>query len=819
MKITYLGPSSLRKTVISLLEKENNNYLFNTTYKSIEALENELIHRPDIKEAKESLSKLDLNIFHNALDDDGFINELIDIKINIIKYKVDINSLKVEKELKDVLKAIDIKEEELPNDNYSSYYVIDTGYDLFQTRIIEKIKENGAKLFSFNKANNKSYKLNVLNEAKEIETVAQMIIEKNLKLNDCCLILSSMSSKQLVYNVLDLYKIPYNQKPLTQVNKFISIIEYYLNKDLDSYRNVLNNNVLCLSNNSINEYLLKHINNKNDIYASLNKFVDDDKYFSQLEIDANSVHNQYLEFINTVDSLASLKDAFKYAFSLLEDSKEKDSISLVIQNYFESDINEENFENIKKDLLRINQINNYSEYLEITDLDKAVYNKKYLFVLDVTNQSFPGFKGLNGILHEYEIQDSNYPSANQRKDNLIARLDYLRYSEETYYFIPQASYDGKEQTESIYLNLFNPELITYDLKQREVSYIQNHEVDDELVKKELFKDNTLNGSISSFELYQKCKYKYFLTYVLGLRTEDKKELAPNTIGSIFHKLLEELIKTKGKEYYVASRNEIENIVSSDFDKLLKHYPNDSKLIDLSKHALIDTFLLTSKFFNVMENDTEYIPSKTEFMFKDFNIAESNNYKLNLKGFIDRIDEKDDNFRILDYKTHGNSLSPIAVDKGLQLQLLTYAYVYRKLSAKQAGGAYYVQLSPKINTEDKHFFKFGFKEGIVEVSENEYEGFVSSLRVQGAKLSEDDLLYKSNNCIKQKAAPIDYEKLETGLKTIYETILNSIVLNSFEIEPYKDACTYCDYKGICRLKNQVFERPIIYNILGKDGTNS
>ena len=55
-------------------------------------------------------------------------------------------------------------------------------------------------------------------------------------------------------------------------------------------------------------------------------------------------------------------------------------------------------------------------------------------------------------------------------------------------------------------------------------------------------DETISGSVSKFELYNECSYKYFLTYILKLNEREEFALSSIDMGNFCHEAIERYIK-------------------------------------------------------------------------------------------------------------------------------------------------------------------------------------------------------------------------------------------------------------------------------------
>lgn len=208
-------------------------------------------------------------------------------------------------------------------------------------------------------------------------------------------------------------------------------------------------------------------------------------------------------------------------------------------------------------------------------------------------------------------------------------------------------------------------------------------------KKEPLSPNAINTWIS-------CRMKFYYRYVCGIK-EPERIIAANdaaTFGEILHQTMKELYssyldKTLGK-------NDIEELAEkSDIDELVKkllqskfHSNTDAVL---SGTELIIASILSYHVRLILNMDINVAPFKIcgleQRISAPFEINYDGNKKeISIGGVIDRIDEKSDSFRIVDYKTGKVKKSEIESfdslfdeneeERGQEwLQVLTYCEIF------------------------------------------------------------------------------------------------------------------------------------------------
>ncbi len=810
MKRIYVGPSHLQSEFYRVLRLREGDFLLNVTYTSIEDLLNSLTVREEISSLREKLKAMDLKVFRRSLDDDDFLKEVLSIREDLLHYHTPIDSLHVEEELKTILKNTELSyDESFFDQDLSAYTVLDIDYPLYERRVIERMKAQGASVFSFDKKENTSTLSHLTNIREEAEAVAQYLITNDLPPEDCGVILCDPQNEDLYLSVFDRYHIPVSSKGEDngEVLRFLALIDYYLDPNTENLRQVFNRNVLSNGDSAINLYLLRHFPEDGDIFQPFDRFQNDDRYFSHLEERAEEKRREISSLLSELRSAEDLLSAFTIAFNALEEGEEKDSIASFLQTIFSKDITEENYPNIRTGLLKLRKKKNYLSSLSIGSLSSSTYTKDYLFVLDATADHYPGFKALSSLLHEDDVKDTDYPDILERQRAHQACLSYLKRAKHTFYLYPETTYEGRSIDAAYELSSLPS--FSFPLIQNEVSYRPSHVMDPSLVKKDLYPKGTLRASISSIEKYFHCPYSYFLNYVLKLRKPDDQSLQASTVGSLLHHFMEVIAKKHGKNYADFTKEDIEEVVDPEIDKLLYRYPKDAQMIFFAKENLFRSLSLLKEFLQGMEAETDFEVKHEEYPFEHV-ILEENGIKLLFNGIIDRVDEFNDYFRILDYKSSKKTLSLKEVSTGEKLQLFTYAIIYEEESHKEATAVYYVTLNTGLLPNP--YYTYSTKEGLKTVEKQGFEEYRDKMKLKGIVFGSYDHLYSASSSLTKatKNTTIDFAEVKEGIRAIYSHLLEEVSAGHFPVLPSKGACEFCDYHAICRYDSLHIEKEAIYS---------
>jgi len=225
----------------------------------------------------------------------------------------------------------------------------------------------------------------------------------------------------------------------------------------------------------------------------------------------------------------------------------------------------------------------------------------------------------------------------------------------------------------------------------------------------------LSLSASSINTYIDCPLKFYLTKVEVVEQAEEvlETVEASMFGSLFHKVMENLYLTfKGHiiqsddfDLLIKSTLQIDNEILRAFNsEYFKRKPGAS-LIPLEGNNLLIASVLRKYILQVLKVDKKHAPfryisseERCSIQYPILNGAQN----VNLKGFIDRIDEKEGRLRILDYKTGTGKLEFKNLDEVFEhnkdnrpkfvLQTFLYGIFYKEKAAGKTitPGIYYIR---------------------------------------------------------------------------------------------------------------------------------
>lgn len=222
-------------------------------------------------------------------------------------------------------------------------------------------------------------------------------------------------------------------------------------------------------------------------------------------------------------------------------------------------------------------------------------------------------------------------------------------------------------------------------------------------------------SASAINTYLSCPLKFYFSYLKQLTEPDEisESIEPSTFGSIVHRVLENtynaekgsVISIQKLDVMIRQKVTLQKEIAAAFHELyFKKNPTEIPT-ELDGYVLLIAKVVEKYVLQIFEKDKLYAP----FTYVDsekklqlcYPIADGK--EVNLKGFVDRIDRKDEVIRIVDYKS-GNEQSDFVsledvFDKSLGkkrpsfvLQIYLYCYMYQMIEKTYTATDYRIKPS-------------------------------------------------------------------------------------------------------------------------------
>lgn len=311
-------------------------------------------------------------------------------------------------------------------------------------------------------------------------------------------------------------------------------------------------------------------------------------------------------------------------------------------------------------------------------------------------------------------------------------------------------------------------------------------------------------SPTTIEDYYKCPYRSFMAHGLRLKKRDEGGVDVLSVGNLMHDIF---------SAYALRLDEVndENTSNALFDSIsaqvlerkdYKKFLEDSALKMTIKRVLLECKKYCYKtYLSFSLSDLKV--KKTEVGFGDNEFYPAINLlngEVKIKGKIDRVDENEKYFRVIDYKTGSTDSTDKSLFVGTKLQLFLYgsAVKGKYKDEKMPAGLYYLPVSDK-------YEKLGDK--------NTCMADGRTINDKDAILSQDKNFFEVGNSefmpIKTDKQgnvknALDSEQLSSYLDyavSVSELAVNQLKDGVIVPSPYGKTCEYCEYKGICKLNGE------------------
>lgn len=677
------------------------------------------------------------------------------VYLNNLKYISDkLDNEKMSK-LKEIKKYLDDNNLLIYN-KYFNNYVKDKeiyiyGYDYINKYQISILNNLNYKIIDSDKELGKIDKIYYAENIKdEVIFVCDKITEllrNNISINNIKLIISS-EYKEIAVRIFSLYNIPI----CTKKNSIYStnVVKKLLD-NLNDYENIIE---------EIND-----IDIKNKIIKVLNEysFINDKEEVKDLLTE--SFKNTYIDNEVQGIKLCNINDNFDdddYVF-LLGFNKE---------NYPKVYKNNEYFSDMERETLGLDTSLklNIKERESLINRILNIKNLTISYKLYDTSDSYTK-NDLFDDIEICEIINNNYNNSNMLNEILYAeKLDQL------------VKYNVKEDGIDLLASNYDIPYMKYDNKYK---FIKK----DNLYK---YLDNKLVLAYTSFDNYNKCKFKYYLSNILGINVIDNDFAI--IIGNVCHYVLscmdnDDFDTEKYYDDYLKSQRE--------FTKRELFFLNSIK-----KEMI---FIVDS-----IRNSLNYSTFDKKMYEKKVYVNKEKDIKVTFMGVIDKVLYKEEDgytyLVVIDYKTGNTSIKLDNMEYGIGMQLPIYLYLTSNMDFKNFKVVgFYLQKLLNNNLDNTKDY---------EEEKN------NSLKLEGYSIDDENVLskfdttYNNSKLIKSmkttnngfyKYSKVlsedDMDNLISMTDKLIDKTSDSIMKADFAIDPkvinnINVSCKYCMYNDIC-----------------------
>ncbi|MFA6860060.1 MAG: PD-(D/E)XK nuclease family protein [Clostridia bacterium] len=319
-------------------------------------------------------------------------------------------------------------------------------------------------------------------------------------------------------------------------------------------------------------------------------------------------------------------------------------------------------------------------------------------------------------------------------------------------------------------------------------------------------------SVSKISTFLTCPRLFFLTEGLKAKKREDCKVESNDIGTILHKVAERFAKENlaslgkmtNEQTFLCATKMVEEILNMEEFSFFSCSSENAFVVQVIKSEAINL----CKAINNEQKNSLFKPTCFEKKFgKGFVFGESeiylNDKKINVIGTIDRIDELDNLFRIIDYKTGSSKQSLSEIFYGTNIQLMLYAYIAKKALKKNLVGSCIFPISNAFDPEGKKKTNgrlTGFMTDDVEILKK-MDTEISELN---PKTNFLDISFTSKLKLYPKKTIMSEEKLsclsDYSWKVFNKAVhdLASGLISCYPIASGKDKlpCRFCYAKSVC-----------------------
>jgi CRISPR/Cas system-associated exonuclease Cas4 (RecB family) len=417
---------------------------------------------------------------------------------------------------------------------------------------------------------------------------------------------------------------------------------------------------------------------------------------------------------------------------------------------------------------------------------------KNVFMLSLNEGVFPP-SGNQGSYIPYSIRKTYGLPTPEHQGAIYAYLFYraIQRSENVFLFYnsePDVLGQGEMSRylqQLIYESRLNIRLLVLHnpVEPRQLSEIVIHKNESVLQALERLNEGTIRSrglSPSALNTYLECKLKFYFQYVARIREPKvvEEEIDPRILGNLLHRVMEKFYKRiiEEKKSNVIESADFEGYmiridVHIDESFIEEYYLEETKPVVYEGQRIVVREVVKTFAKQIIERDQQYLPFAIEALEQNawvhtIKISHAPGFVV-LGGTIDRVDRKENEVRVIDYKTGQDELDFRDVESLFSregkrnkaaFQTMVYALIYKNNNLHAS-----LRIVPGLLNR-KNLFEGDFHFGL--------------------KFDKDYL---------NDATPL-FPEFEQRLQTLLEEIFDPKMV--FDQTEKEETCKICPFKEIC-----------------------
>ena len=325
------------------------------------------------------------------------------------------------------------------------------------------------------------------------------------------------------------------------------------------------------------------------------------------------------------------------------------------------------------------------------------------------------------------------------------------------------------------------------------------------------------------EQYYRCRFSYFLQYVLRIRPRRKAELSPLESGTLVHFILENALRRTGETFTQLTPDELRTLASQLADEYVaQNLPDASARFAYLIARLREGVARLLEFLQAEQRQSSFRPVAFEQTIGEggeepLRVVTPEGREVRVIGQIDRVDvmerEGKRYVRVVDYKTGDKEFRLDDVYCGLNTQMLFYLFTLcRAHEDAVPAGVLYLAGDPA-----------------PKAAAREDAGKPSAYRVDGLVLNDPVVIggmdraatglfvpftFTAKGAPRASAKLAGLEKLgniEKHLESLVVEMARGLYAGDVAATPLchgdKSPCAVCDYRAVCRHEDGCGERSV------------
>lgn len=494
---------------------------------------------------------------------------------------------------------------------------------------------------------------------------------------------------------------------------FLEIIPYISNEELGVLRNYLTT------------YSVKDLTKEFDIRSFIDKREDEELNVSRIKW-LNNIRERCIDLINEIKRFVQIGKLYNLIFFL---SKK-----------FEYD-KSENFNFYDKILHGIGDTCTNIDYFLRKFLDKISNVKVHigdrnLELFDKLDMTFSGFDTIFFILEDISEYNNKFESFNDNAIFLYSKRK-IKFSEN--FFSKKKKYFKRD-------GVFSKKITG---KYKDLG------------------TNLLKINVSQIEKYYLCPFSYFCSNILKLREVKAFEFDNKEYGLLMHHVLE-----RGMRKYIES-----NKLAKSYDIVLEYLSNrfskvyhQNMIVSISRNISTKLDMFLKSIIEMREKEN----LKTIFLEKKIHKKiDCDGIKISITGIVDRVDIKDEQIIVIDYKTSEKKFDLNNFLYGFGSQIVIYLDMLNLNNYNEYGAIY---ISYKNN----------------EIYDEQSSDITKNLKISGVSLDLHSGVKNING--------VDMNLILKYSSFLLDNTVNNIL--NFEFKKCvtcinkKNSCNDCKYRDIC-----------------------